>query len=48
MKSLPAQRVWKVDPNRVLALFTLGEKRASVRARAGLNIDPDYTLDWIV
>ncbi|MCW2473085.1 MULTISPECIES: DJ-1/PfpI family protein [unclassified Symbiopectobacterium] len=26
-------------------VFTLGEKRASVRARAGLKIDPDYALD---
>ncbi|MGL9721415.1 DJ-1/PfpI family protein [Symbiopectobacterium sp.] len=27
------------------SVFTLGEKRASVRACAGLKIDPDYALD---
>lgn len=26
-------------------VFTLGEKRAPVRARAGLKLDPDYALD---
>lgn len=32
-------------PEPRFSVFTLGQKRAPVRARAGLKIDPDYTLD---
>ncbi|WP_440863643.1 DJ-1/PfpI family protein [Symbiopectobacterium purcellii] len=32
-------------PEPSFSVFTLGEKRVTVRARAGLKIDPDYALD---